>query len=115
MHAETVADVLKESGIASSESEIVEITHKLNERNIFPADRAELAYVVREPIVNRALAGCVRRCVAISFYGRGREVWEGAGDFGVPLDLPSPPLVWLWPLLLYQPLLLLFPLSCCCT
>lgn len=64
VHAETVADVLKEAGVASSESEIVEITHKLNERNIFPADRAELAYVVREPIVNRALAGCVRRCVS---------------------------------------------------
>jgi hypothetical protein len=78
VHAETVADVLKESGIASSESEIVEITHKLNERNIFPADRAELAYVVREPIVNRALAGCVRRCVS-SFImdnrGEGGRLW----------------------------------------
>ena len=61
MHAETVADVLKEAGVAAPESEMVEITHKLNERNVFEADRHELAYVVREPIVNRALAGCVRR------------------------------------------------------
>ena len=61
VHAETVADVLKEAGLASAESEIVEITHKLNERNIFAADRPQLAYVIREPIVNRALAGCVRR------------------------------------------------------
>jgi hypothetical protein len=61
VHAETVQDVLKESGVACTESEIVEITHKLNERHIFPPDRHELAYVVREPIVNRALAGCVRR------------------------------------------------------
>lgn len=71
VHAETVADVLKEAGVASSEPEIVEITHKLNERNVFAADRPELAYVVREPIVNRALAGCVRRYVGT---GAGDEV-----------------------------------------
>lgn len=37
--------------------QITEITHNLNERNTFTADRPELAYIVREPIVNRALAG----------------------------------------------------------
>ena len=44
-----------------TKNKITEITHNLNERNTFTADRPELAYIVREPIVNRALAGaCVR-------------------------------------------------------
>ncbi|KAM3567491.1 hypothetical protein VYU27_010366, partial [Nannochloropsis oceanica] len=56
---------------------ITEITHRLNERNLFPAARPELAYIVREPIVNRALAGCKNRL------GRAHRVslrslgWDG--------------------------------------
>ena len=60
-----------------TESQILEITHKLNEDNIFNADAKEMAYLVREPIVNRALHGCKRR------QGRAKRVslrsmgWDG--------------------------------------
>lgn len=86
-HADTVEDVLRNANVAYDASMVGEILQKLDQDRHFSPSSKELAYAVREPIVNDILACKHRRA-------RGKRVsirslsWNGEMNMDGVTDFP---------------------------
>ena len=87
VHADTVEQVLRESNVTYDAAVVGETLQRLGRDRHFGAASGELAYAIREPIVNEVI-GCKRR------YARGKRVsvrslsWNGQLNLDGVTDYP---------------------------
>jgi hypothetical protein len=87
VHADTIEEVLRESNVAYDPAVVGETLQRLGRGRQFSASSGELAYAVREPIVNKVM-GCKRRSA------RGKRVsvrslsWNGQLNLDGVTDFP---------------------------